>query len=105
MSQLDKTTKAAFLAYLAQWEKHMDSTSHMSFPSARVNCDAFDKLTAMGDTIVPLIFEKYVDIETPWAAVLAKIKPGHGGGDGLLGDPSVARDQWFAWAKKEGIVR
>lgn len=100
----ERRTRDAFGAALKAWRKHLDETLNLSFPSVAIKCDAFRSMIGLGEAILPLVFENYVDVETPWGAVLAAIKPGVVMGDGLTGDLWETRENWLKWAESAGMI-
>jgi hypothetical protein len=98
-------TVAAFTGELAGWVAHMKKVQHLSTPRAVIACEPFKKLAGMGPAIVPLILTRYVDVEIPWAALLARLHPEAKLADGLTGDAWAERERWFEWAEKRGLLQ
>lgn len=88
---------AGFQKLADEWLAHCAANAEASNPFVYVKHEAFDRIVAMGEPVIPEIIEKYRDGSVFWGAALARITGNEAFGNGVTGKLEDTRRKWLAW--------
>lgn len=76
---LSSSLEAEYQQAVLSWKAHCKTKQHSSNPNDSINCDAFEKIAAMGEAVLPLIQKTMHDDIDPtfclfgWTSLIREI--------------------------------